>query len=89
LSKIAKEFPNDIHVIALNHGDEPKMVLIMEYYDKIVWPIGFSTKNIAAKYFLEEVPRGYLADKKRKLINDQIRPEEVYFWLLKNKSHGT
>jgi hypothetical protein len=85
LSKMVREFADDIHIITLNHGDEPKMVLIMEYYDRIIWPIGFSTKKIATKYFLEEVPRGYLADKKKRLINDQIRPEEVYYWLLKNK----
>lgn len=83
LGKIYREFPKHAAIIALNHGDAPKSVYLVQYYDKLSFPIGFSTGKIADKLFLQEVPRGYLIDKRQKLVSDQISPKAAYEWLLK------
>ena len=85
LSKINTEFSNKIKVITLNHGDEPKQVRIMYYYDKISWPVGYSNEEIAQKFYLEDVTRGYYLGKRRKLISDKISPKEMYT-LLQSKA---
>ena len=83
LSKINKEFQEQIKLITLNHGDEPKQVKIVFYYDKIKWPVGYSNNEISKLYFLENVPRGFYLGKRRMLINDKIRPKEMYMLLKK------
>jgi hypothetical protein len=78
LSKLNKDFNDQLKLITLNHGDKPKQVRIKFYYDQIKWPVGYSNSEIAEKYFLENVSRGYYLNKKRRLINDQISPKEMY-----------
>ena len=78
LSKLNEEYGERLKLITLNHGDKPKQVKISFYYDNIKWPVGFSNSDIAEKYFLENVPRGYYLDKHHKLIDDQITPKEMY-----------
>lgn len=84
LGKINREFTGKAAVVTLNHGDAPKSVYLVQYYDKLSFPIGFSTGKIADKLYLQEVPRGYLIDKRQKLVSDQISPKAAYEWLLKN-----
>jgi len=83
LGKIQREFPGKAAVIALNHGDAPKSVYLVQYYDKLIFPIGFSTGKIADKMFLQEVPRGYLVNKRQKLVSDQITPKAAFEWMQK------
>jgi hypothetical protein len=78
LSKLHHEFGDFLKLITLNHGDQPKQVKISFYYDHIKWPVGYSNSDIAEKYYLENVPRGYYLDKHRRLINDQISPKDMY-----------
>jgi hypothetical protein len=78
LSKLYNDFNKQLKIITLNHGDKPKQVRINFYYDKIIWPVGYSNTDIAEKYFLENVPRGYYLDRNRRLIDDQISPKEMY-----------
>ncbi|MBT8326930.1 MAG: peroxiredoxin family protein [Bacteroidia bacterium] len=78
LSKIDQEYKETLKLITLNHGDEPKQVRIMFYYDKIKWPVGYSNSEIGSMYFLEDVNRGYYLGKKRKLKNDKLTPKEMY-----------
>ncbi|PCJ67206.1 MAG: hypothetical protein COA58_02495 [Bacteroidetes bacterium] len=77
LNKINKEYPK-VKIITLNHGDEPKQVRITFYYDKIQFPMGYSNTDIATKYFLEDVSRGYYLGKRCKLMDDEITPKEMY-----------
>lgn len=84
LNRINTEFPK-VKIIALNHGDEPKQVRITFYYDKLQFPVGYSNTDVATKYFLEDVSRGYYIGKRRKLKNDAISPKEMYLLLVANK----
>ena len=84
LNKLNTEFP-ELKIIALNHGDEPKQVRITFYYDKLKFPVGYSNTDLATKYFLEDVSRGYYIGKRRKLKDDEISPEEMYNLLAANK----
>jgi hypothetical protein len=86
LNKLNTEFSQRIKLITLNHGDAPKQVRIMYYYDRITWPVGYSNMEIADAFFLEDVTRGYYLGKRRKLINDHISPKEMYD-LLKTESN--
>ncbi|MEY2925478.1 MAG: hypothetical protein RLZZ337_2028 [Bacteroidota bacterium] len=85
LNKLNTKFGNQLKLITLNHGDEPKQVRIMYYYDKIAWPVGYSNQDIADDFFLEDLTRGYLISKKRKLIDDRIKPKEVYDLLVNQR----
>lgn len=87
LGKLFREYQGKLGLITLNHGDAPKSVYLMQYYDQIAWPMGFSTAEIGKKYYLEDTPRGYLVDKKQKLINNKISPKEVYEMFLTYKEH--
>jgi hypothetical protein len=78
LNKIHNELKDKIQLVTLNHGDKPKNVLIFQFYDKIKWPIGFSTSAITELYFVEEVNRGFYIDRGLKLINDRMTPKELY-----------
>jgi hypothetical protein len=85
LSKINTEFSEEIKIITLNHGDEPKQVRITYYYDKIDWPVGYSNSEIGAKYFLEDVNRGFYVGKHRILKKDNIMPKAMYELLLSKR----
>ncbi len=77
LNKLHREYPN-LKILALNHGDEPKQVKIIYYYDQIQYPMGYSNSEIGLKYFLEDVPRGYYLGKRCRLKNNNISPKQMY-----------
>ena len=83
---IFEEFGDMVNVITLNHGDAPRSVRIIQYYDQVKWPMAFSSYQIGKIFFLEDLPRGYLLGKKLKLTDDNISPEEMYNSL---KDQGT
>lgn len=87
LNKLHQEFNERIKLITLNHGDPPKQVRIMYYYDRIAWPVGYSNMEIADKLFLEDVSRGYYIGKRRKLKSDHISPKEMYLLLREEPSN--
>jgi hypothetical protein len=85
LNKLNSEYGEQLQLITLNHGDEPKQVRIIFYFDKITWPVGYSNTEIASKYFLEDVSRGYYMSKRCKLRDDNITPKEMYEILSQKK----
>jgi hypothetical protein len=87
LGKIHYEFEDQIKLITLNHGDEPKQVRITFYFDKVKWPMGYSNSEIGSSFFLEDVTRGYYIGKRKKLINDRISPKDMYLSLKQNNSN--
>jgi len=78
LNKLNREYKDGLKILALNHGDKPKDVKIFFYFDKIEWPVGYSNSEIAAKYFVEDVNRGYYLGKKCVLKDNKITPKEMY-----------
>jgi hypothetical protein len=86
LNKLHAIYNEELKIITLNHGDKPKTVKIMFYYDRIKWPVGFSNTDIAAKYFLEDVSRGYYLGRKCVLKNDNLSPKEMYEHLNKESN---
>jgi len=85
LNKLHKEYNSELKIITLNHGDKPKQVKITFYYDKIEWPMGYSNSDIARKFYLEDVTRGYYLGKRCVLKDDRISPKEMYEFLSSNK----
>ncbi len=77
LNKLHSEFP-ELKILALNYGDEPKQVKIIYFYDRVKYPMGYANSEIASKYFLEDVSRGYYLGKRCKLKDDNITPKEMY-----------
>jgi len=78
LNKLNNEYHEKLKIITLNHGDAPKQVKITFYYDKIQWPMGYSNTDIARKYYLQDVTRGYYLGKRCVLKDDRISPKEMY-----------
>lgn len=77
LNKLHREYP-ELKILALNHGDEPKQVKIIYFYDRVSYTMGYSNREIGTKYFLEDVPRGYYLGKGCRLKNDTLSPKELY-----------
>jgi hypothetical protein len=78
LGKLHREFSNQLEIITLNHGDVPRTVRIMHFYDRIEWPIGFSSTGIGRMFYVESLTKGVYLKKRRKLKDDDISPKEVY-----------
>lgn len=78
LGKIHREFGDRISIITLNHGDEPKKVRMMHYYDEIQWPMAFSSTAIGRAFYVESLPAGCLTRKRLKLEKYPITPKQVY-----------
>ena len=78
LGRLHREFGDRISIITLNHGDEPKKVRMMHYYDEIKWPMAFSSTAIGRAFFVESLPVGYLTRKRLKLDRYPLTPKEVY-----------
>ncbi len=78
LGKLMREYASELNLVTLNHGDAPKSVYLVQHYDKLSFPIGFSSTKIGKAYFIQETPDGFLADSKQKLIQDRMSPKQVY-----------
>lgn len=85
LRKLHEEFSDDLQVVALNHGDNHRAVRKYQYYERISWPIAFSSYQIGKLFYLESLTRGFLLGKRLKLRNDDITPEQVYNQLSKKE----
>lgn len=86
LNKINNEF-SEIELITFNHGDDHKTVRLMQYFDKISWPIAYSNMEIAELLKFKEVPYGIYVGKRRKLKKNKLNPKSFYyFWKLRNKT---
>lgn len=81
LGKIHREYSEQLQLITLNHGDEPKKVRIAFHYDKISFPVAYSNSTIGELYYIEDLSRGYYLDKKCRLLDDKISPKEMYLRL--------
>ncbi|MCB0735309.1 MAG: hypothetical protein H6608_01155 [Flavobacteriales bacterium] len=82
---IFEEYGDEISVITLNHGDVPRDVRIIRYYDGVRWPMAFSSYTIGKLFYLEDLPRGVLLGKRCKLKDDNLSPEELYNQLKNSK----
>ena len=78
LGKINREFKDRIQLITLNHGDLPRKVRMTYFYDRLDFPVGYSSSDIAEAYFMEDAPRGYYLGKKCVLKDDNVDPKALY-----------
>jgi len=79
--KIFEDYGDEIQIITLNHGDAPRSVRIIQYYDQVKWPMAFSSYQIGKIFFLEDLPRGYYLGRKLRLQQDDFSPKEMYDFL--------
>ncbi|TNE82400.1 MAG: hypothetical protein EP332_00560 [Bacteroidetes bacterium] len=74
---IQEKFCPMIKIIALNYGDNPRMLEGYVEFNKVYWLNGVATKNIMETFNVEEVPYGFLLKKGRRLYKKGISPQEV------------
>lgn len=77
LRMIQEKFCPMIKVIALNYGDNPRMLQGYVEYNNVYWLNGIATKSIVEAYNIEEIPYGFLLKKGRRLYKKGISPQEV------------
>ncbi len=77
LRMIQEKFCPMIKVIALNYGDNPRMLQGYVEFNQVHWLNGVATKNIVEAFNIEEVPYGFLLKKGRRLYKKGISPQEV------------
>lgn len=77
LRLIQEKFCPMIKVIALNYGDNPKMLKGYVEFNKVYWLNGVATKKIIQQFNVEETPYGFLLEKKLRLKQKGVRPAEV------------
>ena len=78
LGKLHREFADELEIITLNHGDVPRTVRIMHFYDRIEWPIGFSSTGIGRLFYVGSLTKGVYLKKRCKLKDDDISPKGIY-----------
>lgn len=78
LRKLNEDLSTQLNLITLNYGDNQRNVRKYHYYSRIQWPIAFASYQIGKLFYLESLNRGYLTNKKLKLVNDDITPKQVY-----------
>ncbi len=77
LRMIQEKFCPMIKVIALNYGDNPKMLSSYVDVNNVYYLNGVATKTITQQFQLEEVPYGFLLKKRLRLYQKGLRPAEV------------
>jgi hypothetical protein len=80
---IARDYANKIQLITLNYGETPKELRAFMIRNNINWSIGLSTQKINDQLYLEKYPFGVLTEKRLKIKQLKISPEELLI-LLKN-----
>ena len=78
LNKIYYEFQNEINILTLNHGDHHRKVRKFQYYNNVVWEMGFSSYKIGKLFYLEKMPSGFLFDRKLRFVQDNTSPKVLY-----------
>lgn len=78
LGKIDRELKEELNIITLNHGDEPRKVRMMRYYDEVSWNMAFSSLKLARIFFVESLTKGFLTSKRLRLQRAEISPRKVY-----------
>ena len=78
LNKLRMEYADQVSIITLNHGGNHRNVRKFHYYERISWPIGFSSYKLGKLFYLEAIPRGFYLKKRLKLENDNITPKKLY-----------
>lgn len=81
---IARDYADKIYLVTLNYGETPKEIRAFMIRNSINWSIGLSTQKINDQLFLEKYPFGVLTEKRLKIKQLKISPEELLI-LLKNK----
>jgi hypothetical protein len=77
LSTIQRDYGDKIHIIALNYGDNPRNITGMKYKNKIPFKIGFATLDIVNSFYVEKYPTSYLTNKRQKLCDINLTPEQL------------
>lgn len=77
LRMIQEKFCPMIKVIALNYGDNPKMLSSYVDVNNVYYLNGVATKTIIQEFQLEEIPYGFLLQKRLRLYQKGLRPTEV------------
>jgi hypothetical protein len=80
---IARDYANKIQLITLNYGETPKELRAFMIRNTINWSIGLSSQKINEQLFLEKYPFAVLTEKRLKIKQLKISPEELLL-LLKN-----
>jgi len=77
LRMIQEKFCPMIKVIALNYGDNPKMLASYVDVNNVYYLTGVATKTMTQQFQLEGVPYGFLLKKRLRLHQKGLRPSEV------------
>lgn len=77
LRMIQEKFCPMIKVIALNYGDNPKILHSYVHVNGVQYLSGTATKAIIQKYQLEGIPYGFLLKKRLRLYQKGLRPTEL------------
>ncbi len=82
---IAQKYSDKINLLTLNYGETPKEIRAFIFRNNINWNIGLSTQKINESLFLEKYPFGLLTERRLKIKQLKISPEELLNLLQNNK----
>lgn len=78
LRKLNDEFGQNLQIIGMNYGDEPRSMRFFKQYYHIPWIIGMSNREINKTFFVENLPKGYWIGKHRRLKGRNYTPKMMY-----------
>lgn len=82
---IARDYGTKINLVTLNYGETPKEIRAFMIRNAINWSIGLSTQKINDQMFIEKYPFGVLTEKRLKIKQLKISPEELLILLQNNR----
>ena len=86
LNKIQNYYGDEMYIVCLAYKDIYRNIQVMEEYEQPKWHIGMVTSDVIREYFVQEIPRGFYCKKRRRLLDNNITPKEL--WEKLKKEHG-
>lgn len=81
LRLIHEKYGQQIRIIALNYGDNPKALNSYVEVNGVAYLCGISTKLIAQKFLVESIPQGFVLKKRRRLYHNNMNPNDLLILL--------
>ncbi len=85
LRMIQEKYGRQISVVALNYGENPRMLKSFVEFNGITWQAGVASRAIIKQYNLETIPYGFVLKKRLRLYKKGVSPEELWNMLEKGE----
>jgi len=77
LKVLYNTYEGKIKIITLNYGNSPALVKDFVKSDYYMWSNGLATRKIIQRYKVDQLPMGFILDKRQRVVSVGIMPHEM------------